>query len=434
MRTHVHDAAIIGGGPAGSTAGALLGMAGRDVVILEKEAFPRFRIGESLLPYNTRIFDRLGVTGLLEGTFIEKHGVTFVTSSGEIEQTYYFDQAIGSRYPRAFEVQRAAFDRILLDNAQRKGAAVRQRAAVVSARREGGRWILAIGKGGDGPATIEARFLVDASGRDAFLAARGGGREMATGHRKAALFAHMNGVARAGGRDAGNIVIITLRDGWIWLIPFADGTTSVGVVMDGAALRSSGLPAERAFEEAIARCPGARLRTEGARRITPVLAASDWTYTCREIAGEGFLVAGDAAAFLDPIFSSGVLLAMRSGEAAADLINDAVKGGRDDPARLEEYARALLRRIAAYRKMVDLFYSPGFAPLTFHPAARLNLGGAVMSLLAGQVDHGWSVRWRLGLFYAMGRMMGRLGVGPRVELHRVFGREAEPATKGVRPA
>lgn len=430
----MHDVAVIGGGPGGSTAAALLAGAGRDVVVLERERFPRFHVGESLLPWNMRIFERLGVVEALRGAFIDKWGVEFVSSRGDLGTTFHFDAALDSRYPSCFEVQRSRFDEILLRNAAARGADVREGVTVTEARRTTEGWTLGCRGEAGAPPAVKARFLVDASGRDGFMARRLGLREADPSSRRAALYAHYKGIPRATGRDAGNIVIVMMRDGWIWFIPFADGTTSVGLVADGESFARTRLSNEEALSEGIRRCPAARERARGAERITPVLGASDWSYVCRGIAGDGYLMVGDAAAFVDPVFSSGVLLAMTSAEAAAGLLEEALGSGRPSRARWSAYERDLLSHAATYRRMVDLFYSRAFASLCLSPSERFGLTGAVMSLLAGRLDPGWSVRWRLELFYALGALFNRLGVGPRVDLHGVFEEIAEPGTRGGRAA
>ncbi len=429
----MHDVAVIGGGPGGSTVGALLGAAGRDVVVLERERFPRFHIGESLLPWNMRIFERLGLVEALGSTFIEKWGVEFLSSTGDLSRTYHFDNALDVRYPKCFEVQRARFDQILIENAARRGAQVRQGATVqLVSRRADGAWDLDVESAERGREQIEARFLVDASGRDAFMARREGLRVQDPLLRKAAFFAHYRGIPRAPGRDSGNIVVVIMKDGWFWFIPFSDGTTSVGLVTDGTAVRASGLRAEEALEEGIRRCPAARRLTERAERITQIWSASDWSYKCRRIAGDGWLLVGDAAAFVDPVFSSGVLLAMTSGEAAADLLDATLTRGTVDRSRWRRYEKEVVRHVAGFRRMVGLFYTPAFAQLSLLPNDRFSLPGAVLSLLGGNIDHGFSVQWRLEIFYALGWAFRHLGIGPAVELHSVFEeRSAAPDAVGA---
>jgi flavin-dependent dehydrogenase len=416
----MHDVAIIGGGPGGSTTANLLAQAGRRVVLFEREQFPRFHIGESLLPHNVAIFDRLGIASRLQQSFMEKWGVEFVSSDGALRRLFHFDEAVEPRYPMCFQVPRSEFDLLLLEEAARRGGEVHQEAEVRAVEQApDGSWHLRVAEGG---ATRDwrARFLIDASGRDGVLARTRGLRDMDPGQRRAAIFAHFRGVPRRPGRDAGNIVIVLMRDGWFWMIPFSDGRTSVGVVADGRRVGEQRVSPEAALERAIARCPAAFRLMQQAERVSPVFALSDWTYNSRGIAGRGYLLVGDAAAFIDPVFSTGVLLAMSSGEMAASILDVSLKGGEIPAALQADYVRRVTRHVAGYRRMVDTFYSPAFAQLCFFPARRLRIPGGVLNLLAGDMEPSWRVRWRLELFYRIAALYNRFDVGPRVQLSGVF--------------
>ena len=426
----MHEVAIIGGGPGGSTTANLLARAGHDVVLFEKERFPRFHIGESLLPHNVRIFERLGIMGALGERFIEKWGVEFVSSSGDHNRLFHFEQALTPRYPMCFQVLRSEFDHLLLREAASRGARVLEGTRVVEANRApDGTWRLATESEGKAAAKVEARFLIDASGRDGFLARKLGLREMDPALRKAAVFAHYRGVPRREGRDSGNIVIILMRDGWFWMIPFSDGKTSVGLVADGTSIREQGLSPEATLARAIERCPAARDRMREAERVSDVYAASDWTFACRGIAGEGYLLVGDAAAFIDPVFSSGVLLAMSSGELAADLLHEAFVRSDLSPRRFRTYERAVRRHVRAYYRMVSTFYGPVFPEMSFAPATRFGITESVIGLLAGDMEPPWSTRLRLEFFYLVASLGRRLPLSPPVPLHRVF--EAKPDVGGA---
>jgi len=417
----MHDVAIIGGGPGGSTTANLLAREGLDVALFERERFPRFHIGESLLPFNMRLFERLGITHALGARFIEKWGVEFLSSRGDLNRLFHFDQALDSRHPKCFQVMRSEFDEVLLDAAAQQGAHVHQETRVLEARREqDGFWRIKVESAGSALREVKARFLVDASGRDGFISRLMGLRDMDPALRKAAVFAHYDGVPRRDGRDAGNIRVVLMSDGWFWFIPFADGKTSVGLVTEGSRLREQGLSPEEALDLAVERCPAARDLMSSARRVSPVYAASDWTYACRRAAGDGWLMVGDSAAFIDPVFSSGVWLAMSSGEMAARTIASGLRAGDLSAHRFAAYEKKVRRHVHAYYRMVRLFYGPAFAGLCFFPGTKLGISGAVINLLAGDIEPSLAVRWRLEFFYFIGWLNGRYGLGERVDLHRVF--------------
>jgi flavin-dependent dehydrogenase len=419
--SEILDVAIIGGGPGGSTAGNLLAQAGHRVVLFERERFPRFHIGESLLPHNMRLFDRLGLTPGLRTSFMEKWGIEFISSGGDLRRLFHFDEATEPRYPMCFQVRRSEFDLRLLEEAGRRGCEVRQEATVRAVEPgPGDTWRLSVAETGGGVREHRARFLIDASGRDGVYARARGLRTMDPRHRRAAVFAHYRGVPRRPGRDAGNIIVVILRDGWFWFIPFCDGQTSVGVVAEGRRLGEQGLAPEAALDLAIARCPAARALMENAERVSPVTATSDWTYNARRIAGPSHVLVGDAAAFIDPVFSTGVLLAMSSAEMAADLAGAALLRGGIPAAAQRRYERAVARHVAGYRRMVDTFYTEAFPRLCFFPEKRIGIAGAVINFLAGDMEPSWRVRWRLELFYRVAGLYRLFDAGPRVALAGVF--------------
>ena len=426
----MHDVAIIGGGPAGSTAAALLAAAGRDVVLFEKEKFPRFHIGESLLPFNLDLFRRLGVLEALEGRFIEKWGARLYCTDGSTNRYVEFKEGFVPGHPYAFQVLRSEFDTMLLSNARAKGAQVHEATRVIDAvpsARSGCRLTI---RRTDGSEAIEsARFLLDASGRDTFMAGKRSLRDMTPHLRKAAVFAHYEGIPRGEGRYAGDIVMVVLRDGWIWMIPLPEGRTSVGLVMEGSTLRQLALPPATLLEEALRRAPAAHERVKDARRISEVYSASDYSYECRQIAGDGYLLLGDAAAFIDPIFSTGVWLAMSSGEMAADALHAALGGspGTADlsPRVFADFARKVRHHVRTYSRIVSRFYEPGFMDIFLRPSARWRVRESVISLLAGNSEPSLAVRLRLAYFYSVLRIHRRFRLAPPVTLFKVL--EGPPA-------
>lgn len=418
----IYDVAVVGGGPAGSTAAALLSAAGRRVILLEKETFPRFHIGESLLPFNQALFRRLGILDRIGGTFIEKWGAILTSSDGSVTRDIRFAESIVPGPPFAYHVLRSEFDEMLLRNAERLGAEVHEGFTVIEATHshEDGCEIGARGR--DGKALgARARFLLDASGRDAFLASRRGLRRMTPGLRKAGVFAHYEGVPRAEGRAGGDIILVVLKDGWFWFIPLPDGRTSVGLVTEGTTLKECGLSPGDLLAESLRRCPAARARMAGARRISQVWTASDYSYECGEIAGDGYLMLGDAAAFIDPVFSTGVLLAMSSAEMAADALHEALgsssrPGGDLSPAVFRAYERKVRRHVRTYTKIVSHFYQPGFMDIFLQPSPLFGVKESVVSLLAGLVEPPPLVRARLWYFFLILRLHKYVRVASPVPL------------------
>ncbi len=429
--SETYDVAIIGGGPAGSTAATFLARDGVNVSVFERERFPRFHIGESLLPFNMDIFERLGIADQLGQHFIEKWGAEFVSSDGQVHHTFHFEDGFVPGKPMSYQVLRSRLDQLLLDTAEAHGAHVFQGHTVVAAdpsARTGAR--LQVRDAGGTVREVRARFLLDASGREGVLSTRCGRRQMDSSLRRAALFAHFENVPRPSGRDAGNIVLILLRDAWFWFIPLAGSATSVGLVLDGQCYRGCGLRPQQAFELAVERCPAAAERLRSAQRVTPIRATSDWSYRSRRIRGDGYLLLGDAAAFVDPIFSSGVYLAMSSGELAASAVMRGLKSGNLFPRSFKRYERTINHHVAMYRNLALRFYRPGFIDVCLSPSKRLRLTPAVISLLAGCTQRRWSLRWRLTFFYWVVRLQRFLPLAPRQILQRVFESPPSASTTG----
>jgi flavin-dependent dehydrogenase len=426
----MHDVAIIGGGPAGSTAASLLAAHGRKVILFEKERFPRFHIGESLLPFNSDLFRRLEVFDDLEGRFLEKWGARLFSSDGATARYIEFADATIPGYPYAFHVLRSEFDQLLLESARKRGAEVHEGTTVVEARashRDGCE--LTVQDAAGQISRHAARFLLDASGRDAFVASRRRLRKMTPHLRKAAVFAHYEGVPRAEGRFAGDINMVVLKDGWFWIIPLPEGRTSVGLVLGGSSLKNAGMSPEKLLEEASRRCPAVWQKMKDARRVSQVYTASDYSYECDEVAGDGYLRLGDAAAFIDPIFSTGVWLAMSSGEMAADALHAAFDDPRGTaalaPRAFRNYARRVRHHVRTYTRIVTRFYQPGFMDVFLQPSARYGLKEAVVCLLSGCSEPPPAVRWRLNIFYLIVRLQKRFPLSRRIPLLKVL---EEPST------
>jgi flavin-dependent dehydrogenase len=400
----VHDVIVVGGGPAGSTTAAFLARAGRRVVLFEREAFPRFHVGESLLPATLPILDRLGaLPAVAERGFQVKHGATFYDVEGHYEKTFYFlrDRPWPSY---TYQVSRSDFDALLLEHAVKQGVDVRQRATVESLAFDADGVSVSV-RADDTPVTVRARFLVDASGRDGLIATKLGRRERVPNLGKVALFAHFRGAARAAGRDEGNIRIYVVDDGWFWWIPLANDLTSLGCVMHARTVRAWPGPLDALYAEMIRRCRPVADGLGRAERTTEVHRVANFSYTNGPLVGDRFLVVGDAIAFVDPIFSSGVHIAMQSGELAAGAVNEAFEDGRFAAARFGPYQRAVERGIQPFFDFINRYYEPAFFEVFLRPKARFVLE-AVLVVLSGGAFLKMGLRTRLSLrvLFAAARM------------------------------
>ncbi len=392
------DVVVCGGGPGGSTTATLLARAGFSVALFERERFPRFHIGESLLPWNVTLFRRLGVLEKLEATGPQvKHGARFYHQGTDHARLVRFADAFDGAPASAFQVKRAELDALLLDHARASGVAVSEQARVEEVLFEGERAVgVRVRVGDDAPREVRAKAVVDATGRDALLSRRLGGRRKDPKLDRSAAFAHFSGFRRAEGPIGGDIIVVTTADGWWWLIPFSDGTVSVGVVMPSSRFANRPGTVEELFEARIAATPEVRDLLEGHSRLGEVRAIPDYSYRTPRTSGDGFCLVGDAACFLDPVFSSGVLLAMSSGEMAAEAIGRALsRRGRVDAADFRAMERRYQRAIGRFSSFVHGFYTPHVLETFYTDSPWPLVTGAVTTVLAGAVFRP-SLKSRLG--------------------------------------
>jgi flavin-dependent dehydrogenase len=386
----VYDAVIIGGGPGGSTVATALARAGRSVLVLEREKFPRFHVGESLLPFSLPIFDRLGVHEKIRAAgFQTKYGAYFWNESNGTTRPVVFAEARDPNHPMAYQVKRADFDDLLLRHAASCGAEVREETAVEDVLFDGGRavGVRARAKGG-ATEEIRCRVVVDASGQGALLSRKLGLRRFDPKLKRAAFFAHYSGVAWPAGSRPGDILLPIDQGVWYWIIPFSDGTCSVGGVFDPAEVRlPEGGTAEAKYDALLGRSPRVLGLLAGARRISGIHGVSDYSARSSKLGGDGWVLVGDAATFLDPVFSTGVFLAMATGERAALAIDRALsRRGRVDARDFSAYQRQANRMYARFRKFVYNFYDPVFFEAFTTPRPPEHMRAAVVTTLAGGVE------------------------------------------------
>jgi flavin-dependent dehydrogenase len=425
----IYDVGIIGGGPAGSTAGALLARANRRVIVFEREKFPRFHIGESLLPFSMKAFTRLGLhEKFRRAGFLKKFGGEIFGACSEPGTKFYFKDGFRSQTDHAYQVTRSDFDKLLLDHARESGAEVHEQVAVDRVEFLNEHVDLAIRRNGS-VENVRARYLIDASGRNSVLGTKFGIKKSYDHLQKLSIFAHYDGVWRAEGIDGTLTLLIRGIDRWFWLIPLTTERTSIGVVLDSDTFKKSKLSAEDFLEQSLAEQPIIAKRMTGARRVSEVYTAADFSYRSTKLHGERWLLAGDAAGFIDPIFSSGVFLAVFSGEQCADALDEIL----DHPERARKlfrrYERAVNRAMDIYLRFVNAWYTKEFVEIFLTPRNVLGVAPAVNAVLGGNVGNSFGIRWRMWVFYFLVWLQKHFGIVPRRTL--VPNKEELPTPTGV---
>jgi flavin-dependent dehydrogenase len=407
------DIVIVGGGPAGSTAGTLLAKQGWNVALLEKEKFPRFKIGESLLPGSLRTFERMGVKEKIDrADVIVKHGGKIISACGSRSNRFLFCDAFRCRYPTSYQVERSMFDQLLLDHAATTGCHVWQGMQVTEAAfDQDGVTVRNVDR------TIRARYLIDCSGRNSLVGSRFKLRQNYSHLRKFSLYAHFEGVDREPGIDGTLTQMIRGKDRWIWIIPITSKKTSIGVVLDAQTFRRMKLEPEAAFDQILQENPKVREKMSQARRITDVHATGDFSFRNHRFVGERWVLAGDAAGFIDPVWSSGVFIAVLSGEKAADMLDRVLRQPDRRATEFARYERQVGRVMDLYLKFVTSWYTQEFAEVFFHPQQHFKLVPAVNTVLAGSEKQLPEVRWRLWIFHFLVFLQRRFAlIAPRMSL------------------
>ena len=361
--TNPHEIVVVGGGPAGATAATVLAQHGRRVLLLEREAFPRYHIGESLMPYTWFTFDRLGVLDWFEKAGCpQKHSVQFVSTTGEVSQPFYFFETIKHECATTWQVRRSDFDLMMLENAREKGVDVRQGVTVREPIMRDGRVVgVRADTGSEALEAFPADVVVDATGRDALLSSRLGWKERDPDLHKVAIFTYFRGAKRDPGLDEGATTVAYIPDkGWFWYIPLPDDVVSVGVVAEPDYLYRDGRDPEEIFCREAEACAWIKDHLRPGTYLGPMRVTGEFSYRARAIAGDGFCLVGDAYSFLDPVFSTGVFLALKGGELAADAIHAGLKTGPVTAATFDAYGRDVHWALAQFRQLVMSFYDQTF--------------------------------------------------------------------------
>ena len=381
------DVLVIGGGPAGSTAAILLAERGYKVVVVDKARHPRFHIGESLLPANLPLFERLGVADRIRAIGLQKWGAEFVSPSDGHTETFEFAEAWNKRLPYAYQVRRSEFDEILIRRAAERGATVIEgcRARTVEFDKCGSGVRVEAERDDGARCSWDARFLIDASGRDTFLANHLGVKRRNPKHSSAAIYGHFAGAERHKGRRAGNILIYWFDHGWFWFIPLADGATSVGAVVWPNYLKTRRAPLRDFLLASIQLCPPLAERLKNASLITAVEAAGNYSYASDCSHGRNYLLIGDAYAFIDPVFSSGVWLAMHGAVAAGDAVDTCLREPAHAHAALRTFHRVMRRGTKEFSWFIYRVTTPAMRQLFMQPGNPLRVKEALLSVLAGDI-------------------------------------------------
>ena len=382
------DVLVIGGGPAGSTAAALLAERGYRVTLLEKAHHPRFHIGESLLPANLPLLEKLGVADAVKAIGMEKWGAEFVSPWHDYKQSFEFADAIDKSMPMAYQVRRSEFDEILLRNASSKNARVVEGCQVQDINFLPGNEGASIkAKHDDGSIeTVQARFVLDASGRDTFLGNHFKAKQRNKKHNSAAIFGHFAGAERNVGKTEGNITIFWFEHGWFWFIPLADGVTSVGAVAWPYYLKTRNKqPLEQFLMETIALCPPLHKLLQHAQLTEPAHATGNFSYVCDRTHGSNYLLLGDAYTFIDPVFSSGVMLAMHSAFVGADTVDTCLRHPLQAAVALKKFDHSMRIGPKEFSWFIYRVTNPTLRNMFMAPRNIFHVQEALLSVLAGDV-------------------------------------------------
>lgn len=409
-----YDAIIIGGGPAGATAGLVLARSGLKALIIERAKHPRFHIGESFLPRNKTLLQELGLfEKLCKLPHMVKEGAEFAIGNSTKSIDFRFDQGFPVGETTAWNIERAAYDAMILDSAREAGAEVLEGPTVraVPVLRDGEVQV------DTDSGNFQAKWLFDASGQSAVLGRLLKTRRVLEHHQKVAYFGHFTGVFRHAGSRAGYPMVVMCDEGWFWLIPIDDRRTSIGIVMDAGAAKRVPVAPNQTLRWAISRSPVLRERTANATFPESNGVCADFSYRCEPYAGPGYFLLGDAAMFVDPIFSTGVCLGMMGGKLAAESVAAIVQRSENPEAHRARYIRYLKNSSRDFFRLIDLYYRHSFRELFLHGQGPVQMPQAIISILAGHVfpKPRFGLIWRMRLFEFFVRLHKHFAIAPRLQ-------------------
>lgn len=427
-KNFLYDVIIIGGGPAGSTAASWLSKSGRKTLVIEREVFPRFHIGESLLPNGNGVLKEIGVWDkIVAADFIKKHGAEFTVPDRSIRVRNVFAKGIVPGMEQAFQVERARFDEILLRHAESLGAEVLEQTSVLKTGRKGAVWSVETENVESSERkTFQAKWVIDASGRSCVMGRRLGiSKEAIPYPGRFAVFNHFENVPRSEGKEGGDIIILRLKDAWFWVIPISDRVTSIGVVGQKGSRSSGRESLEAFFWRKVGQSSWLSEALEGATPMGNYKIESDYCFAYESYGKDQVLLAGDAASFIDPVFSSGVYLALESGLLAAKTIDATIDAKESNYLSIyKTYTNEMKQRVVLMRQLIESYYDNKSFEVFMTPKPHFKIPEAVNSILAGCTLPPFAVKWRFWFFRKICKIQKKHSIVPSIHW-RLFSMKKE---------